>query len=330
MVEKSDFTLRPFRWNDLPMLVDVVNQCCDVDGEEERYTPESLREEFDMFYCHPEDDCIIAEASNGQILGYSYIGLDVSEKMFTWGWGCMHPDYRRQGIGRVLYEAGEANFLKRAQAQLSTDKPIFAQRYLLTGMTGNVALMTAEHYRLIRSSYRMTIPLNQPFEAWPLPEGITLRPFDRERDARAVYEAEQEAFIQSGDTSVQDTFEGWSKHFFDRADFNPNLWLIAYQGNQIAGVCINMPWGTDQPGTVWINRLGVRIPWRKRGLGMALLKNSFYTLQQHGYTRASLGVRAENTTNPVALYERAGMEIYSQYDTYRKIFRGREEEIPLY
>jgi mycothiol synthase len=175
----------------------------------------------------------------------------------------------------------------------------------------------------------MQISLNSPLEAWSMPEGFELHPFDRERDARAVYEAEQEAFVDSGDTGLVDTFEGWSAHFFSRADFNPALWQVAYAGDQVVAVCLNMPWGADLPETLWINRLAVRAPWRKRGLGMALLKNSFYVAQQHGYTRAALGVRAENPTNPVTLYQRAGMEIYSQYDTYRKIFRGQEADIPV-
>ena len=54
-------------------------------------------------------------------------------------------------------------------------------------------------------------------------------------------------------------------------DLDPSLWLVAWDGDQVAGAAINVihggAWGeTDD--------LFVRRPWRKRGLGRALLVGS--------------------------------------------------------
>ena len=53
----------------------------------------------------------------------------------------------------------------------------------------------------------------------------------------------------------------------------------------------------------------MRRPWRRRGLGLALLLHSFRDFAARGATRVGLGVDAENTTGAVGLYERAGMHV---------------------
>ena len=52
--------------------------------------------------------------------------------------------------------------------------------------------------------------------------------------------------------------------------------------------------------------LGVRRPWRKRGLGLALLLHSFSAFHRRGQRRVSLGVDAGSLTGALRLYERAG------------------------
>ena len=80
-------------------------------------------------------------------------------------------------------------------------------------------------------------------------------------------------------------------------------------------------------GLGWVGTLGVRPPWRKHGLGMALLKHSFAELYQRGYSTIGLTVDASNPTGATRLYERAGMHIASQFIVYEKEYRpGREPE----
>jgi ribosomal protein S18 acetylase RimI-like enzyme len=60
----------------------------------------------------------------------------------------------------------------------------------------------------------------------------------------------------------------------------------------------------------------VRVPWRRRGLGEALLRSAFDALHARGFRRAGLGVDAENATGAVALYERAGMHVVRRADNW--------------
>ena len=54
----------------------------------------------------------------------------------------------------------------------------------------------------------------------------------------------------------------------------------------------------------------MRRPWRRQGLGEALLLCSFRAFRERGYTRGTLGVDASSPTGATRLYERAGMRVY--------------------
>jgi ribosomal protein S18 acetylase RimI-like enzyme len=74
-----------------------------------------------------------------------------------------------------------------------------------------------------------------------------------------------------------------------------------------------------------VGSLGVRRPWRKRGLGLSLLTHSFGEFFRRGEQTIGLGVDAENPTGATRLYRRAGMQVADEYVIYLKELRsGRE------
>jgi ribosomal protein S18 acetylase RimI-like enzyme len=80
-------------------------------------------------------------------------------------------------------------------------------------------------------------------------------------------------------------------------------------------------------GIGWVGTLGVRRPWRKKGLGSALLQYSFSEFHRRGKTTIGLGVDASNPTGATRLYQRAGMYVASEFITYEKELRpGRQVE----
>ena len=97
----------------------------------------------------------------------------------------------------------------------------------------------------------------------------------------------------------------------------PSLWLVAWDGDQVAGAAINVihggAWGeTDD--------LFVRRPWRRRGLGRALLVGSLRLFRARGLTTAGLGVDTENVTGALRLYESVGYRPYQRWASFRKRF----------
>ena len=55
--------------------------------------------------------------------------------------------------------------------------------------------------------------------------------------------------------------------------------------------------------------LGVRRPYRRRGLGEALLRAAFGFLFARGMRRVILHVDSESLTGATRLYQRAGMQV---------------------
>ena len=103
------------------------------------------------------------------------------------------------------------------------------------------------------------------------------------------------------------------------------MWFLAMEGDEIAGISLTRPEGYSEKELGWVNILGVRRPWRKHGLGLALLLHSFGELYRRGVRKAGLGVDAENLTGALRLYEKAGMHVHMVFDTYEKTIReGRE------
>ena len=93
----------------------------------------------------------------------------------------------------------------------------------------------------------------------------------------------------------------------------------------MAGICICRREDTEDSESGWVGELGVRRAYRKRGLGLALLKHAFAAFHADGKKRAGLGVDASSLTGALKLYESAGMRVQRQFNQYEKEFRAGKE-----
>src|SRR5262249_6815680 len=168
---------------------------------------------------------------------------------------------------------------------------------------------------LIRVHWRMGIELRAapPAPSWPT--GIALRTFARGQDERPVFDVIEEAF-QDHWGHVPSRYEEWLQHM-DRSDFDPTLWFLAVDGDQIAGAALCR----QRPDTGWVGSLAVRRPWRTRGLATALLHHAFRMFWDRGERTVGLGADSQNLTGAVRLYERAGMRVIQQAALYEKELR---------
>jgi ribosomal protein S18 acetylase RimI-like enzyme len=183
--------------------------------------------------------------------------------------------------------------------------------------------MLRSGFDLVRRSYRMRIDLTEapPAPAWP--QGITLRAFDPDRDLDAVAWADREAFRDHWGF-VERPFEQdlqMFRHWLGEPRFDASLWFVAVHGDEVAGISLCDPYTESDPGMGWVGSLGVLRPYRKQGLGLALLRHSFGELYRRGRRKVGLGVDASNLTGALRLYEKAGMRVYRQNNTYEKELR---------
>ncbi len=177
----------------------------------------------------------------------------------------------------------------------------------------------ARGYRPIRASYTMEIDFGDDV---PRPtdeiDGIELRGYRHPADEQRIYEAQEEAFADHWGHNPQ-TIEVWREFSVKQLNFDPSLWFLAWDGEEIAGLALNFAERSGDPGYGWVGTLGVRRAWRRRGIGEALLRHSFRALHERGQRRVRLAVDAESLTGATRLYERAGMQVIRQMDTWQLV-----------
>ena len=177
---------------------------------------------------------------------------------------------------------------------------------------------------MFRHSFQMRIEMDEPPPKPKWPEGIRVRKYNPDEDAEAVYRADDEAF-KDHFGYVKEPFEEGFKHFMhfmvNEEGYDPDLWFLAMDGGEIAGVSLCRKWSWEYRDVGWVSSLGVRRPWRKRGLGLALLLHSFNAFYERGKRKVGLGVDASSLTGAVRLYEKAGMHVFRRYDRYEKELR---------
>ncbi len=327
----NNITIRPFAWDDLPALADVINASVEANGEDQFSNAAELRARFEQPYFGPLENVLVAVEQGGSIVGCVSAEMDPRVGK-GWGFGHVHPAYRGQGIGTALLRAADARHLERAATQVAPELPIDVTRYCRDNTAGRdetagrdsagsaSPLLEANGYSVARVTWFMEMALDEGIAAPPLPDGIHLRPFVRDRDTLAVHEAQDDIFRNNWGW-LSTPHEVWT-HFAFGEGFDPLLWLVAVdERDAIAGLCLCKAWGPDRPGLGWIDTVGVRADLRRRGLGHTLLRHGLSRLQQHGFKNAGLEVDSENQSNAVSLYERAGMHVQKRYLIYRKQLR---------
>ena len=93
-------------------------------------------------------------------------------------------------------------------------------------------------------------------------------------------------------------------------ELDTDLWVVAWDGDEIAGVVQNWIWPEENERLGvkrgWLEHISVRRPWRRRGLARAITAASLVRLREAGMTDAMLGVDSENPNGALGLYEGLG------------------------
>jgi mycothiol synthase len=184
---------------------------------------------------------------------------------------------------------------------------------VLAANAAAITLLEQRGYRPVRHFFRMVIELREPPPEPRWPAGLELRPFDRAH-AEAFHDATQEAFAEEWGHARR-TFEDFLHNRLEAPGASPGLWLGVWDGDELAAT-LTCDERRNEMG--WIASLGVRKPWRNRGLGLALLHHAFGEFWRRGQRRIGLGVDAENRFGATRLYERAGMNVLTDYVVYEK------------
>ena len=324
----ENFTVRGAKLEDVEPALALYNHWAQVLIQEDEITDaDAIRSEWVSPGFDPMEDIRLVFAPNGEMVGYIEVWTNAKPPVHPWIWGRVHPDYADLGIGTWMLQWAE----ERAKQALSNipDDLRFAPRVgIYQQADASKKLFEDMGFQRIRSSYRMRINMDAPPTAPLWPDGITIRTFNPEADIEAVYSTVDEAFSDHFG-HVEEPFEEGLERFkhssMGYAGFDPTLWFLAMDGDEIAGISLCRNNAYDNPDVGWVNTLGVLRPWRKRGIGLALLHHSFGELYRRGKRMIGLGVDAENLTGALRLYKSAGMHVHLAFDLFEKELRpGRE------
>jgi ribosomal protein S18 acetylase RimI-like enzyme len=214
----------------------------------------------------------------------------------------------REAYGKVAPSlVGLAEEVARTQNATKVQLGAFAEDREL------IALLHSAGFRPARYFLTMEIELKGPPPTPEWPKGITCTTFEP-ADVRAFYDATLEAFAEEADFHPL-PFDEWKRRQLEAPEFDPSLWFVARSGDEIAGISRCWP---ERWGCGWIDVLGVRKQWRRRGLGLALLWQSFRAFYERGQTCVGLEVDSENRSGAGRLYERAGMRAVAENIAFAK------------
>ena len=241
-----------------------------------------------------------------RIVGYGV----VREKGVPWRVeGYVHPDALGRGIGKLIATELEDDAVRRGARRI--------QNSVLEADPAARRLLESLGYGAVRVFREMRIELEAPPPAPEWPDGLRVVPFDPERDALDFHAAHEEAFADTWDYAPRD-FESWSRGHLGSERFDPTLWCVVRAGSEIAAGTIST---ANTYGGGFVHTLFTRRPWRRQGVGAALLRESFGRFWERGERSVGLGADAESDTGAFRLYERAGMTPALGWVMYEKALR---------
>ena len=243
----------------------------------------------------------------GRVVGYGA----VRDRGKLWrAEGYVHPAAHGLGIGRLL------------ATELQRDAAARGARRIQNGVYEADAaarnLLQSIGYRAVRVLREMRIELDAPPPAPTWPDGLRVVEFDPDHDAAAFHAAQQDAFADHWENTPRD-FESWSKSHLVGERFDPALWCLVKAGDEVVAGTIST---ADTYGGGFVQILFTCRPWRKQGIGRALLADAFRRLWERGERSVGLGVDAESDTGAFRLYERAGMTPALGWVMYEKELRA--------
>jgi len=175
------------------------------------------------------------------------------------------------------------------------------------------AVLERAGYVEARTFFRMRIDLSPATRENPsLSRDIEIRPLRLGQDDRAIHAAIEESFSEHFRHAPRD-FEEWWALRTQHERFDPSLFLLAWEGPNVAGALT----AYDHGDIGFIPELGVLAPWRGKGVGTALLRHSFESFRARGQLKVALGVDAANES-ALGLYLGVGMRVDSRHHLMRR------------
>jgi mycothiol synthase len=168
-------------------------------------------------------------------------------------------------------------------------------------------------YERRHTSWILRIDLDDESTAPTLPDGLLFNGHRPGIDDLQIFDVLETAF-SAWEGREPNVFEDWRARFLDREEVRPELQVLVADGERIVGVSINYDYADDVEG--WVEQLAVHPTYQGRGIGRALLEESFRRFRAMG--RRACGLSTDSRTGALGLYEHVGMRVRKSYSRWNK------------
>jgi mycothiol synthase len=312
------YTVRAATLDDAGGLADLLNACTLAEAGTPWTNEIDMRDDLAAPGFDLENDTALVLDGAGRLVAGLVLYPDGSPITTVFALGLVHPDAWGRGLGTFVTSLGE----ERAQRKVpitshSSGVTVHGSRFVQNQAAAR--LFRELGYECVRTWWRMVVELGDEGAAARLPEGFELLPFRPGLDSRPVYDALFEAFRDHWGEGMR-AYEDWASRV-DGGGSAPSFVLVAREGEQVAGALVGRVGAGADAEAGSVTELGVRRPWRGRGLGLALLQIAFAEFRQRGLVRVRLIVDSESPTGATRLYDRAGMTVELAWDRWEKELR---------
>ena len=313
-------TFRRFRGEiDYPGMVAILDTCNIADHLDYINSVEEIAAVFaHLKNCDPYRDMLCAQVGDETVAFSRVWWVEESETSRLYILlGFVHPAWRRKGLGTAILRYNE-NHLREIARDHAARERIF-RTWATDQEYGALALFAQAGYSPVRHYITMSRPIDAPLPNVPMPEGLEVRPVAADC-IHAIWDAKEEARRDHWDyrPATEQDFHRWTTNRL----FAPELWKIAWDGDQVAGMVLNR---LDKEQNEKYGRkrgysegIFVRRPWRRRGLARALLVQSIQMFRQLGMEEMALGVDTQNPHGALALYQSVGYHEIKQSTFFNK------------
>jgi mycothiol synthase len=326
----AELIFRGYRAEDATGLAELLNLLDQHAGGEPGHIPAELHNYVVNTIGDPAANSRLAVAPEGRLAAAALVAPPPPAGNRVFLLGGVHPAFRGRGLGRQLFgwQLDRAATLHRESARRPPNAPSprpsgppdwAAGATVLDGDEDAIQLFRRHGLTPSRYWYDMVAPTGKPDLAGAaLPDGLstaTYRP-EYERDLHA---AREDSFADHWGFQSRE-FDAWVARTTRAPTFRADLSRLALVGAQVAGFVLSYQDSAED--RIYIGQVGVRRPWRRRGVATILLTEVLAAAERAGFRGAVLGVDADSPTGAVGVYERLGFVTAHRAVSYTITLRG--------
>ncbi len=307
----NGYTARPATLDDVDAIANQINQHAIRLTGEPHLPAKYLRRYLTMPGFDLATSSQLVFSPTVELAGFAFV-LDFQAPYVQMsGLGFVPESHQGRGIGSALHAWIEPR-AREAINKAPEGARVCIEQNLFDKDAPGKAFLENRGYRQTRHFWRMAVELDDALATPVWPNGIVVQNVDLREDLERPFRAASEAFRDHYghvDGDFEERLERRRHEVENDPDYSPDLSFLAMDEDQIAGVCFCSPQSGTDTSSGYVNSLAVLSPWRRRGLGLALLLHALSVLREKGKARAVLHVDAQSLTGATRLYERAGMHI---------------------